>query len=98
MLMKFEWDEDKNHLNIEKHGVRFEDACKIFDGFTIDAIDNRTDYGEERIISIGLLNGIAVITVVHTDRKGICRIISARPANRKERKHYDETIQRAFNA
>jgi hypothetical protein len=95
--MKFEWDETKNQQNIAKHGVQFQDACRIFDGFTVDAVDNRTDYGEERIISIGLLDGIAVLTVIHTDRKGVYRIISARPANRKERKCYDEEIQKAFN-
>lgn len=95
--MKFEWDETKNQQNIAKHGVWFEDACRIFDGFTVDAVDDRADYGEERVISIGLLDGIAILTVIHTDRNNVCRIISARPANRKERKRYDEAIQEALN-
>lgn len=38
--MEFEWDETKNYQNIIKHGIRFEDARKFFDNFTLDAIDN----------------------------------------------------------
>ncbi|MFE3839514.1 BrnT family toxin [Pseudogemmobacter sonorensis] len=94
--MKFEWDEDKHRANIEKHGVSFEDASKIFEGFTLDAIDDRFPYGEERIISLGRLGEVVVLVVVHTERDGVCRIISARQANRKERKRYDETIQKAL--
>lgn len=96
--MSFEWDEEKNKANIAKHGVRFEDAVTIFDSFTLDRIDDREDYGEVREISLGLFEGIAVLVVVHTDRDGNRRIISARPANRKERRDYDEAIQKAFNS
>lgn len=95
--MKFEWDADKNQKNIEKHGVSFEDASKIFDGFTVDAIDDRFDYDEERTISIGMFRGVVILMVVHTDRNGVCRIISARPAKRSERKIYDQSIQQAFD-
>ena len=97
-MIKFEWDEENHRNNISKHGVDFEDAKRIFDGFTINKIDDRQDYGEERTISIGLLSGVAVIVVVHTDRNGVCRIISARPANKKERKYYDRKIQEAFDS
>lgn len=90
--MKFEWDDDKNRLNIQKHAVSFEDASKIFDGFTLDVEDTRFDYGEARTISIGMLAGVAILTVVHTDRQGVCRIISARQANRKERERYEKAI------
>ena len=96
--MEFEWDDDKNQQNIAKHGVSFADASRIFGGFTLDAKDDRFDYGEERIISIGLLDGVVILTVVHTDRDGVCRIISARPAKRSERKWYDEATRRAFDA
>lgn len=95
--MDFEWDGEKNRSNIEKHGVSFEDASRIFAGFTIDAPDTRHDYGEERTTSVGLLGGIVVLVVVHTDRFGNCRIISARQANKKERKRYDEAIRQAFD-
>lgn len=96
--MDFEWDEDKNKANIAKHGISFEDASTIFDNFTLNWIDKREDYGEVREISIGLFDAIAVLVVAHTDRNGICRIISARPANRKERKHYEEAIRKAFDS
>ena len=46
--MEFEWDEEKNRQNIEKHGVSFEQARHIFDGFTIDLVDDRFAYGEIR--------------------------------------------------
>lgn len=95
--MKFEWDEAKNQSNIAKHGVSFEDASRIFDGFTLDAVDNRQDYGEERIISLGMIDGVAVLVVVHTDREGACRIISARPAKKAERQRYDEAIRQTLD-
>lgn len=95
--MRFEWDEAKNQKNIEKHGVSFADACKIFDGFTLDVLDDRFDYGEDRTISIGQLNGVALLAVVHTDREGICRIISARPAKRSERSIYDQALRQSLN-
>ena len=93
--MRFEWDEAKNRLNIEKHGVSFEQAALIFDGFTVDRIDSRFDYGESRELSIGLLEGVAVLVVVHTDRDGVCRIISARQARKDERKRYEQAVRQA---
>ena len=96
--MKFEWDEDKNRQNIEKHAVTFEDACRIFDGFTLDVFDDRFDYGELREISIGMVGGAAILTVTHTDRDGTCRIISARQASRNEVKLYDQALRQTFNS
>jgi uncharacterized DUF497 family protein len=96
--MKFEWDDNKNQSNIRKHGIAFEQAATIFDGFIIQRIDDRFDYGEEREISIGMIDAIAIIVVVHTDRDGTCRIISARQADREERKYYEQEIRKAFNA
>lgn len=96
--MKFEWDDNKNSSNIEKHGVSFEQAAKIFDGFTVTNIDSREDYGEEREISIGMLDGIAVLVVVHTDRNGVCRIISARQARKDERNRYEQEIRQATDS
>ena len=95
--MEFEWDEAKNRQNIEKHAISFEDACKIFNGFTVDAYDDRLDYGEERLISVGMVETVVILTVVHTDRKGVCRIISARQANRKEKEQYDKALRQALN-
>lgn len=58
----------------------------------------RFEYGEEREISIGVVAAIAYLAVVHTNRDGVCRIISARQASRNERKHYEEEIQKTFDA
>ena len=96
--MQSEWDENKNKANIERHGISFALAKEIFDGFTVSRIDDRYDYGEIREVSLGKLEKVVVISVVHTDRDGVCRIISARPAKKSERKIYEEEIRKAFNA
>jgi uncharacterized DUF497 family protein len=90
----FEWDDEKNRLNIEKHGVSFDTACRIFDGFIFTVRDRRFDYGEVRDISIGKVGELTVLTVVHTDRNGVTRLISARAASRSERKRYGDEIQK----
>lgn len=94
-MSDFEWDESKNRNNIENHGIRFEDALKIFDGPVLTQIDNRSDYGEVRETSLGLFNGVVVLMVVHTDREGTTRMISARKATGKERQRYEKAIQQA---
>jgi uncharacterized protein len=83
----FDWNDNKCALNIEKHGIDFEDAISVFTGLTIESIDDRLDYGEDRVIALGNMNGI-VIVVVYTMRGDVCRIISARKANAHERSKY----------
>ena len=91
--MKFEWDDEKNQANIRKHGVSFEQAEAIFNGPLWSKVDDRFDYDETRIISIGVMEGTVLLVVVHTDRNEVTRIISARVANRQERKrYYDEEL------
>jgi uncharacterized DUF497 family protein len=89
----YEWDDTKNAINIAKHGVSFTLAQRIFDGPVLTARDRRKDYGETREVRIGKVDDIAVLTVVHTRRRGNVRIISARPASARERKRYEETIR-----
>lgn len=91
--MVFEWDDHKNAANAKKHGIRFENAIGIFQGPVLTWIDDRADYGETRHISIGALEGVLVIVVVHTARRKATRIISARRANRRERKRYHEACK-----
>ena len=88
----FEWDEAKDRTNIQKHGVSFETAKQIFDGPVLTWRDKRREYGEDRDISIGQVS-TALIVVVHTDRAGRIRLISARPASREERQAYHEQIR-----
>ena len=91
--MPFEWDEVKNQANIRKHGISFEIAKRIFEGPRVTRIDRRKDYGEDRYISIGQVEPAALIVVAHTNRNGRIRLISARPASRKERQAYHEQIR-----
>jgi uncharacterized DUF497 family protein len=91
--MIFEWDETKNRTNIKKHGISFEEAQLLFETPHLRSIANN-DYGEIREISIGEIYETLIIVVIHTDRDGIIRIISARKASRKERKMYYDHIQK----
>lgn len=86
--MEFEWDKEKNRLNIEKHGISFEEAVRRLDDVHLSRPDTRGDYGEVREITIGMIAGIVVAVVIHTDRDEAIRIISARKANKKERREY----------
>ncbi len=92
--MEFEWSEKKNRTNVALHGISFEKAKFIFSGFCVRYEDHRKDYGEKRQLSIGPMEEIAVIVVVHTQRHDRIRIISARSANRKERRRYHEALQK----
>lgn len=87
--MEFEWNENKNLRNKEKHGIGFEDAKEVFkDRRRIEIKDERRDYGEERWKIIGSMIGI-VISVIYTIRDAAIRLISARRASRRERDEYD---------
>ncbi len=88
--MKFEWDENKNQSNYDKHGIYFEEAVEIFKSDCITWIDDRNDYGETREITIGELDKNLVLVLVHTNRFGSIRVISARKANSRERSNYYE--------
>ena len=84
-LMEFEWDEAKNRTNIRKHGIGFDTAKRIFEERVTTSPDRRRDYGEDRHISIGRVKPGVLIVVAHTERHGRIRLISARPASRKEK-------------
>ena len=87
--MEFEWDENKNASNILKHGVDFDTASRVFgDPFHVTILSTSGNHGEVRELTAGTVGGVEILTVVHTDRNGVTRIISARPASNKERKTY----------
>lgn len=92
----FEWDEDKNAINLAKHGISFEEASDIFNGPVYTRNDDRFDYGETREISIGIIGEAIVINAVHTDREGRTRLISARKATKKERRLYFDYLEKAL--
>ena len=92
--MRFEWDEAKSETNLDEHGFDFAFASLIFDGPTVEVEDRRRDYGERRVVAIGIADGVH-LTVVYTDREVsraqvARRIISARRSNRHERKIYEK--------
>ncbi len=87
----FEWDEEKNRKNFGKHGIVFEEACRIYEAKTWEVWSFHKPSGEERGLSIGMLDE-AVTTVIYTLRNGRKRLISARQASREEREVYGEFI------
>lgn len=91
--MDFEWDETKRLKNFEKHGVDFLKAALIFEGTTLTKKDTRKDYGEDRFITLGMVDG-DVYCVTHTKRNGRMRIISAWKGGRKEHDRYQKIVPR----
>ena len=81
--MTFQWDINKNELNIHKHGIDFEDATDVFFDFHI-IVATEPDHGEVRELAIGMSDDREV-TVVHTWRGDDIRIISVRRARINER-------------
>jgi hypothetical protein len=85
--------EDKNRRNIAFHGIALDDAARIFEGPTVEKVDDRFDYGETRVYAIGIVNGLE-ITVIYTDRReDERRIISAWRSESHERRHYWRSIE-----
>jgi hypothetical protein len=93
-MILFEWDEAKAKTNERKHGVSFEDAMLVFDDPYAIAEQDRIEGRERRWQTLGLAGGIVLLLVAHVvkddEQDEIIRIISARRADRKERKRYDK--------
>jgi len=93
-MSRFEWSAEKNLANRRKHGISFEEASTIFEGPVLSLEDDGHE-GEVRERSYGLIGGLVVVCVIHTDRDGIIRIISARKATKNERKFFNAYVQKA---
>ena len=90
IALKFEWDEDKNQLNLKKHGINFETAMLVFNDLQrIEIYDMEHSINEDRYNTIGMVNDI--LFVVYTERKENIRLISARLATKTERSIYYDT-------
>ena len=95
MQIRFEWDEENAAAHFKKHKVSFEMAARAFaDPFALTSHD-RIENGEQRWQTIGMVDGHLVLLVAHTvgeydDSTEVIRIISARKADPKERKRYDQ--------
>jgi len=96
--VNFEWDEQKNAINIRKHGFDFAEAWEIYDSPMLTAPDTREDYGEERWVGIGFLRERIVVIVFAEPSDGIIRIISLRKALKHERIKFEEAIRDGLGA
>ncbi|MBO1112116.1 BrnT family toxin [Bordetella petrii] len=101
MFTQFEWDAAKAGANLRKHGVSFEVAMRVFaDPLALTGLD-RVERGEQRWQTLGMVDGYLLLLVAHTvlelnaDNQSIevIRIISARRADRKERRRYEQEIR-----
>lgn len=90
MDLAFEWDSDKAAANEAKHGVGFEEASTVFsDPLSLSVAAPRHSHGEARFAILGQSARGRLLVVVHTDRGLRTRLISARPATRRERDTYE---------
>jgi len=90
-MIEFEWNLAKARSNFKKHGVSFEEAQSVFyDEYARQFIDDEHSDEEERFVMLGKSNNSRVLIVCHCERSegNVLRIISARKATSKERKHY----------
>ncbi len=89
--MKFEWDPYKNHSNLEKHGVAFEEAQTVFDDIFAAIIEDRFhSIPEQREIIVGQSSENRLLYVVFAEMEEYIRIISARTLTSAERRRYEQ--------
>lgn len=95
----FEWDNEKNISNKEKHKIGFEEAALVFDDpFHIELYDSVHSDKEDRFLAIGTVMNILIVLVVYTERNDRLRIISARPATNKEKELYYDAVNNTFGS
>jgi uncharacterized DUF497 family protein len=95
--VRFEWDAVKAESNRKKHGVSFATAVRVFaDPFALTEQD-RIEGHEQRWQTLGMVDDVTLLLVAHVDYDeddgDVIRIISARRANAKERKRYEQEIR-----
>jgi uncharacterized DUF497 family protein len=92
--MRLTRDRKKAAANLAKHGVDFLDAIEIFTGTTVEWIDERFQYAEERWLAIGVSKGTEICIAYAEEKEDLRRIISARKATRGERERYWREVSR----
>jgi len=91
VALTFEWDPAKAHENVRKHGVTFEEGSTSFgDLRSLTIADPDHSEAEDRYVLLGMSFIGRLLAIVHTERGGNIRIISARPATRREAEAYSE--------
>jgi uncharacterized DUF497 family protein len=97
---RFIWRNEKNELNKKKHGISFEEATGVFnDPFAYEVFDEKNSIEEERFRVTGSVTGnvngrLITVSVTHPDE--IIRIFSARNAEPKEIKEYNNGLKAFF--
>ena len=91
--MRYEWDPLKEKVNLKKHGIAFQQAKEALQCNVVVVLKEDSDSGEERYVYLGMCKklNILVVVVAYSD-ENITRIISARKANKKERKFYETQL------
>ncbi len=97
--MKFEWDKNKENINIKKHGVTFEQASYVFtDRYALNKYDDEHSNNEDRWILLGKSLNETLLLVIHTFRDSngseFVRIISARKATKNEKNIYQKRCKK----
>jgi len=96
--VRIEWDEAKSRSNQRKHGVSFDEASQVFGDPLHLSVQDRIENGEPRWQTFGLVGGFLILVVAHTISEDetdgelveVIRIISARRADRTERRRYED--------
>jgi hypothetical protein len=89
--VKISYDPAKRAATLKERGLDFEDAAEVFAGRTLDLPDDRFDYGELRVVTVGRLHGRMVV-IVWTPRGAIRHVISMRKANEREQARFGQRL------
>lgn len=89
------WDQSKRQSNLRDHGLDFLGVDATWDGFTVTREDVRENYGEVRLVTLGVLESVVVV-LVHTDRDEEMHVISLRKAEPYEARYYLEAAEEYF--
>lgn len=96
---KFEWDDEKEKINIQKHGLSFSEILPVFDDplFLEKQYESHSSINETRYIGIGKISGFVVIITSYTARGKKTRIINARISTKREERLYEEWCSKMYN-
>lgn len=98
-MLLFEWDTDKAKINLETHGISFDEASTVFgDSLSLVIYDPLHSDNEDRFILLGNSHRNRLLLIVHTERGNKIRIISARKATKREREQYEKNAKRPKHA
>jgi len=91
MGLRFDWNPQKEKVNLGKHGISFVQASTVFaDALSSTIADPDHSFGEFRFLTLGMSNVNRLLVVVHIEEDDEIRIISARPATHAERRRYEQ--------